>query len=181
MLLLLLVYWDFRRWNMVWKYLYWCCWVVKSWEICLVYWTASPPQGIKKLWRTQLFRPQATHVSVCDKTCKHSDPESETLLMYWMEEVLMSSLSWMCGLSDWPLEPAFISYCFSTLSTMKSLPAEPQGKPNEITNNKAMQCYLMDIKSHFRRHSQILIWMLWILVWILLCYIYIYVIYIWYI
>lgn len=38
--------------------------------------------------------------SVYDKTCKYSDPESETLLMHWMEEVLMLSLSWMCELSD---------------------------------------------------------------------------------
>lgn len=38
--------------------------------------------------------------SVYDKTCNHSDPESETLLMHWMEEVLMLSLSWMCELSD---------------------------------------------------------------------------------
>ena len=38
--------------------------------------------------------------SVCDKTCKHSDPESETLLRDWMEEVFMLTLSWMCGLSD---------------------------------------------------------------------------------
>lgn len=81
----------------------------------------------------------------CDKTCKHSHLECKTLLMHWMEEVLMLNLS-LDPKAQQPTTgicPHFLLLDYSG--------------HNEITSGKERQCYLMGMKSPFRRNSQILI------------------------